>query len=152
MKVTLDGIKAKIKGETYTVLPDKKTTVCQLIMENGFTINGQSACVDIANFNVDLGRKYAFEDALRNTWQLEGYLLAEQIFRTQPVKKTYSWSDVANYSLQAEYISGSTQFVVVMRDGCRFSGFINQDLGKKIPAEQLIINNVNKQVEEGTNQ
>lgn len=152
MKVTLDGIKAKIKGETYTVLPDGRTTICQLIMENGFTINGQSACVDIATFDVDLGRKYSFEDALRNTWQLEGYLLAERIYLSTPAKKTYSWADVANYSLQSEYITGSTQFVVVMRDGCRFSGFINQDLGDKIPAEQLIINNVNKQVAEGANQ
>ena len=37
MKVTLEGIKAKIKGETYLVLPDGRTTVCQLTMESTAT-------------------------------------------------------------------------------------------------------------------
>jgi hypothetical protein len=81
MKVTLDGIKAKIKGETYLVLPDGRTTICQLTLENGYTINGYSACVDPAEFNRDLGRKYAFEDALRQIWPLEGYLLAEKMYK-----------------------------------------------------------------------
>jgi hypothetical protein len=80
MKVTLDGIKAKIKGETYLVLPDGRTTICQLTMENGYSINGHSACVDPREFDRDLGRKYAFEDALRQIWPLEGYLLAETLF------------------------------------------------------------------------
>ncbi len=87
MKVTLDGIKAKIKGETYLVLPDGRTTICQLTMENGYTLNGYSACVDPAEFNRDLGRKYAFEDALRQIWPLEGYLLAETIHSKNQLHK-----------------------------------------------------------------
>jgi len=81
MKVTLEGIKAKIKGETYLVLPDGRTTVCQLTMENGYTVNGHSACVDASEFNRDLGRKYAFESAVSMIWPLEGYLLAERMFQ-----------------------------------------------------------------------
>ena len=81
MKVTLDGIKAKIKGETYLVLPDGRTTVCQLTLENGYTVEGYSACVDPAEFNLNLGRKYAFEDAMAKIWPLEGYLLAEQMHK-----------------------------------------------------------------------
>jgi hypothetical protein len=80
MKVTLDGIKAKIKGETYLVLPDGRTTLCQLELQNGYTINGLSACVDPKEFDRDLGRKYAFEDAIRQIWPLEGYLLAENMY------------------------------------------------------------------------
>jgi hypothetical protein len=79
MKVTLDGIKAKIKGETYLVLPDGRTTLCILDLENGYTIKGLSACVDPAEFDLNLGRKYAFEDAIRQIWPLEGYLLAEKM-------------------------------------------------------------------------
>lgn len=79
MKVTLESIKAKIKGETYLVLPDGRTTVCQLTMENGYTVNGHSACVDASEFNRDLGRKYAFESAVSMIWPLEGYLLAQQM-------------------------------------------------------------------------
>jgi hypothetical protein len=85
MKVTLEGIKAKIKGETYLVLPDGRTTLCILDLENGFTIKGLSACVDPAEFNRDLGRKYAFEDALRQIWPLEGYLLAERMLEDKQI-------------------------------------------------------------------
>jgi hypothetical protein len=87
MKVTLDGIKAKIKGETYLVLPDGRTTLCILDLENGYTIKGLSACVDPAEFDLNLGRKYAFEDAIRQIWPLEGYLLAEEMHNTALVKK-----------------------------------------------------------------
>ena len=83
MKVTLEGIKAKIKGETYMVLPDGRTTLCILEMENGYTIKGLAACVDPAEFDETIGRKIAFDDAIRQIWPLEGYLLAEQIFRSK---------------------------------------------------------------------
>lgn len=42
--VTMDGILAKVKKTTYTVLPDGVTTICQLKLENGFSVNGFSAC------------------------------------------------------------------------------------------------------------
>ena len=79
MKVTLEGIKAKIKGETYLVLPDGRTTLCILDLENGYTVEGFSACVDPAEFDRDVGRKYAFENAVNKIWPLEGYLLAEKM-------------------------------------------------------------------------
>jgi hypothetical protein len=85
MKVTLDGIKAKIKGETYLVLPDGRTTLCILDLENGYTIKGMSACVDPAEFDLNLGRKYAFEDAFKQIWALEGYLLAQQIYEAKAI-------------------------------------------------------------------
>jgi len=86
-KVTLESIVQKIVGEMYIVLPDGRTTVCMLTLKNGYTIKGLSACVDAANFDMNLGRKYAFEDAIRQIWPLEGYLLAERLFweRAVPV-------------------------------------------------------------------
>lgn len=80
---TLQGIRDKIKGATYTLLPNGRTTICQLTMENGFTIEGSSACVNAANYNQHLGEKYAYEDALNNIWKFEGYLLAEAQFRAK---------------------------------------------------------------------
>jgi hypothetical protein len=35
--------------------------------------------VDLGNFDAALGRKYAYEDALKEAWPLEGYLLAEEL-------------------------------------------------------------------------
>lgn len=94
--VTLEDIKEKIKGESYLVLPDGRSTLCMLTLENGYTIKGVSACVDAANFNMDIGRKIAYEDAIRQIWPLEGYLLAEAMYwqhavpvATNPAKKVF---------------------------------------------------------------
>jgi len=87
MKVTLDQIYGKIRSESYLVLPDGRTTVCQLTLQNGYTVNGISACVDAANFNRDLGRKYSYENAVQAIWPLEGYLLAEKMFQASKDKR-----------------------------------------------------------------
>ena len=83
MKVTIEQIKAKIKSESYLVLPDGRTTLCMLTLENGYTIKGLSACVDPAEFDLSYGRQYALQDAINQVWPLEGYLLAEKIHRTR---------------------------------------------------------------------
>lgn len=80
-KVSISDIEAKIKGVTYTRLPDSTTTVCQLTLENGYTVLGTSACVDPANYNQALGEKYAYEKAIDKCWDLEGYLLSERRFQ-----------------------------------------------------------------------
>jgi hypothetical protein len=50
-------------------------TICVLVLKNGFTIVGKSACASPENFDAELGRKIAREDARRQIWALEGYLL-----------------------------------------------------------------------------
>lgn len=80
-KVTLNDIMDKITHVTYTLLPNGRTTICQLTMQNGFTIEGQSACVDKANYNQALGEKFAYEDAVNNVWKFEGYLLAQELYQ-----------------------------------------------------------------------
>jgi hypothetical protein len=79
--VTLQGLRDKIKGATYTLMPNGRTTICQLTLENGFTVEGQSACVHKSIYNRALGEKYAYDDALENCWKFEGYLLAERLYQ-----------------------------------------------------------------------
>ena len=55
-------------------------SICLLVMENGFTVIGKSAPASAANFNADLGRKLAYEDAIRQLWPLEGYALRERLW------------------------------------------------------------------------
>jgi len=43
----------------------KNVTLCVVVMKNGFTVIGKSACVDYDEFNIELGRKFAWEDAKR---------------------------------------------------------------------------------------
>lgn len=79
MQVTIDQIEAAIKDVTYTVLPDECTTVCQVTLKNGFTVSGQSACVDKRSFNKQLGEEYAFERAKQECWKFLGYELKSKI-------------------------------------------------------------------------
>jgi hypothetical protein len=145
--VSLNDIQDKVKKTTYTLLPDGKTTVCQLHMENGYTINGHSACVDPANYNQALGEKYAYEDAINKAWPLEGYLLAEEIFRRGPQVKVYSWRDVATHSQLEDPMTGDTQFHVRMKDGAVFMGVCKEQFDTT-PIEFRIVANVNKQLQD----
>lgn len=82
-ELNVSDIHEVIAKTTYTVLPDCTTTICQLTLENGFTVIGKSACVDPTKFNVAVGEKYAFEDAFNKVWELEGYLLKQRIYEQE---------------------------------------------------------------------
>lgn len=58
-------------------------TFCTLVLENGFTVTGQSACASPENFNEVLGQQYAYANAVEKVWELEGYLLKEQLYQDQ---------------------------------------------------------------------
>lgn len=78
-RITPEHIELTIRGESYHQFPGTTVTVCCLLLANGFTVVGQSACVDPRNFDAALGRKIAREDAARQIWRLEGYLLRERL-------------------------------------------------------------------------
>lgn len=80
-RVTAEDIEANIMGETYTVLPNKRTTVCQLTLRNGFTVEGMSACVSVENYNEKIGNQFARERAVQKIWELMGYELATRLMR-----------------------------------------------------------------------
>lgn len=78
-RVTQQDVEDAITGETYTVLPDGRTTICQLTLYNGFTVEGSAACVSKENFNSQLGNKYSRERALTKVWEHLGFRLCEQL-------------------------------------------------------------------------
>ena len=80
VSLTLADILAKVKRADYIVMNDQRTTICQLTLENGYTIIGKSACVDARKFNKAMGEQYAYNDALDKVWELEGYLLKQRRF------------------------------------------------------------------------
>lgn len=60
-------------------------TICVLVLRNGFTVTGESACASHENFNADIGRRIARENAVAKVWPLMGYQLKEQLYqRTVP--------------------------------------------------------------------
>ena len=57
------------------------TTICVLVLRNGFTVTGESACASPENFDVDLGRKIARQNAVSKVWPLMGYELRSRLHR-----------------------------------------------------------------------
>ena len=54
-------------------------TICVLVLKNGFTVTGESACVSPENFDAEIGRKVARENAVDKMWPLLGYALKEKV-------------------------------------------------------------------------
>lgn len=68
-----------IMSEAYHVFPGTTMTVCALTLRNGFIVIGESAAASPENFNVEIGRKIARENARNKIWALEGYLLRSKL-------------------------------------------------------------------------
>lgn len=73
-------IDAAIVGEDYHVFPNTTLTVCCLTLQNGFTVTGESAAASPENFDREIGKKVARDNARNKIWQLEGYLLKEKLY------------------------------------------------------------------------
>jgi len=82
-KLNLEFIESKIKDKKFIILEDGRTTICNLYLENGFTVRGESACVDPVNFNKEIGEEIAFLNAKEKIWLLEGYLLQEKLYQSK---------------------------------------------------------------------
>ena len=78
-RVTPDRIEAVIHSEQYYRFPDTTLTVCALTLENGYQVVGESACADPNNFDADLGKRIARDNAKQKIWSLEGYLLRQKL-------------------------------------------------------------------------
>lgn len=78
-RVTPQRIEEVITGEDYHVFNGTTLTVCCLTLANGFTVTGESACASPKNFDVDLGKKIARDNAKQKIWALEGYALRERL-------------------------------------------------------------------------
>lgn len=59
--------------------PLELLTFCVLVLRNGFTVTGQSACASPENFDADIGRRIARDDAIRQVWPLLGFRLRDQL-------------------------------------------------------------------------
>ena len=79
-RLTPADIDATIVAEGYHNFDGTTLTVCALTLRNGFTVTGESAAVSMENFDAELGRKIAREEARNKIWRLEGYLLRQRMF------------------------------------------------------------------------
>lgn len=90
-RVSLADIEAEIE-EIYYITGDEalesysgvapafsSLTLCLIEMKNGYIIIGKSAPASPENFNPELGKKFAYEDCVRQLWPLMGFALREKL-------------------------------------------------------------------------
>ncbi|MFL4516267.1 Gp49 family protein [Stenotrophomonas pavanii] len=102
-RVTPDAIEAEITGVFYftaadgynaspchdpsgqpgDVLPLPQSlgllTFCVVTLRNGFTVTGESACASPENFDAEIGRKIARQNAVQKIWPLLGFRLRDEL-------------------------------------------------------------------------
>lgn len=96
-RITLADIEANIASEHYFTADDGVNgssgdrvrygtshplgllTFCVLVLRNGFTVTGESACASPENFDAELGRKIARQNAVSKVWSLMGYELRSKL-------------------------------------------------------------------------
>jgi hypothetical protein len=79
-RVTEEQIRDRITDITYHRLNDT-VTVCNIQLDNGFSVRGESACVNVENYKADIGQRYAHDDAFKKLWPFFGFLMAEDQHR-----------------------------------------------------------------------
>ena len=60
---------------------DDLLTFCVLTLRNGFTVTGESACASPENFDAEIGRNIARQNAVSKVWPLLGYELKTKLAR-----------------------------------------------------------------------
>lgn len=102
-RVTPDDIEANIDGEVYFTAQHgvngassalelhsrhpvgqhhghlRLLTFCVITLRNGFTVTGESACASPENFDAEVGRKIARQNAVNKVWPLMGYELRSKL-------------------------------------------------------------------------
>lgn len=84
-RLTPQHIDDQIVTADYYVFPGTTTTVCRLGLKNGFGVIGESAAASPENFNEEIGRKIAFDNARSKIWAFEGYLLRSKLAKNVTV-------------------------------------------------------------------
>jgi len=79
-RLTPQDISDTIVKQTYVIIDDTTTTVCALTLRNGYIVTGESAAVSKENFDEEIGREVAFNNARDKIWSLEGYLLKQKLY------------------------------------------------------------------------
>jgi len=80
-RVTSNLINNTIVDEDYHNFPGTSLTICALTLRNGFVVTGESASASIDNFDPEIGRRIARDNARHKIWALESYLLRESLFQ-----------------------------------------------------------------------
>lgn len=66
-------------GDALGQGPLSTVTLCFVVMKNGYVVIGKSAPASPENFDAELGKDLAFEDAVEQLWPLMGFALRDKL-------------------------------------------------------------------------
>ena len=95
-RVTPDDVEASITSEHYFTAAQgvvgaragatsddlnslRLLTFCVLVLANGFTVTGESACAAPENFDAEIGKRIARQAAVAKVWPLLGFRLRDKL-------------------------------------------------------------------------
>lgn len=81
----INSLGNRLPGQDNTAL--SLLTFCVLVLRNGFTVTGESACASPENFDAEIGRKIARRNAEAKIWPLMGYALRDKLALQAAVPK-----------------------------------------------------------------
>lgn len=82
-----DGVSTTAYEQTKAAPPPLSLlTFCVLVLRNGFTVTGESACASPENFDPEIGRNIARVNAVQKIWPLMGYELKSKLFEKDSKK------------------------------------------------------------------
>lgn len=77
-KITKEFLESQIVDVKYTLIGETLTH-CAITVKNGFVFTGESACVNPANFDKEIGEKMAYENAFNSMWLPYGFWLKQKL-------------------------------------------------------------------------
>ncbi len=93
-RVTKEYIESRIK-ETAFLKIGETVTIANIVLDNGYSVRGESACVNAANYNQEIGERIAYDNAFGKLWPLFGFALAERQFHLAvPAEQAVESGDV----------------------------------------------------------
>lgn len=87
MLLTEEFIKSRIKSVEY-FNPKGTLTIAVITLDNGFSVTGESACINPANFNKEIGQAIAYKKAFDKLWEPMGYFIVEREFLKEQSSNT----------------------------------------------------------------
>lgn len=85
-KVNYEDIEARISDVNYLRFPGTNATICNITVDNKFSVRGESSSVSDDNYDEEVGKHYSYKNAFNELWPLFGFLLAEDIHREKKTK------------------------------------------------------------------
>lgn len=107
-------------------------TFCVLVLRNGFTVTGESACASPENFDAEIGRRIARENAVAKVWPLMGYELRSKLAAAaapHPLAGDLSHYPPHQQRVLVEYVELGDKLT-------KLNGFLETDLFKSLPAAE----------------